>query len=958
MKTSIRYGMVFLLGLLCLSWTVLGAEQAPSAQELQKIKEAVPSQAAAQKPLEPRRLLVIDLCMGYWHSSIPYWNAALTAMGEQTGAFETQIVSDMGVFTAEGLKDVDAVCFNNTTNLKFNDAQKQALMDFVKGGKGVVGIHAGADNFNNWPEAQEMMGNIFTGHPWTAGGTWAIKIDDPDHPLMKPFEGKGFSVNDEIYRTRAPLYSRDKVRVLMSLDMSDEKTRTAEGVEPGDEDTGISWIRTFGQGRVFYCGLGHNHQLTWTPAVLEHVLLGVQYAFGDLKADATPAGGDELTKLLDQAKDYEFGRSGEVLTQIENEIAAAGSNPDSLKTVEAKLLGALQGQGSFAFRDFLCRRLSLIGSEQSVGPLMALLEKGEKEANIARFALERIPSPAVDAALLKRLPSAEPEIQIGIITTLGARQSDEATDAIGGLLKSTNADVVAAAVSALGRIGSEKAADQLDKQIDSLPSGQKTAAMDALLQCAGQLRQQGDAAGALAIYQTLFAKDNPTLIRLGALAGITQTADSAKAGEALLTALDDSNLEIQSGAIWQACRADNAKTIAEINSRMDQLPELLKVRFLSALDECGRPVGRAIAVQSLKDSSQAVQSAAIEALTRLGDETSVAALAKAAANTSNRQIRDLARTALDQVDGAKANRVIVQEIEGCRRNAADNPVCQELIGAAGRRRIDESLGLLTEIAGGENRDLRRPSLQSIQQIAGPRDLEPLIGLLKDRPDDEVENTIVIVASKQEAPQGRASTLVKAYEQTSDPAEQAAILRVLGRIGDPAGYGMIRNALGSDDAKVRQGAQQGLFGWTGPEAINDLKPLVLNGEDDRTKVLAFRAYLRVLREAGLSNESLVSEAAWAMKTAPRPDERKGVLAILSDQSSSNALALVMESMEEPSLRGEAETAAVSICQKLLASDPQQARAVLVKIQENTSNDSIKGKIEEILKRQPITRRRTR
>ena len=132
-----------------------------------------------------------------------------------------------------------------------------------------------------------MLGGKFTAHPWTAGGTWAIKIDEPDNPLMVPFKGEGFKVNDEIYETAPPLYSRSKQLVLMSLDMSDEITKKTAN-KPYNEDTGISWIKNWGEGRVFYCSLGHNHQITWTAPILEHYLRGIQFALGDLKVDATP----------------------------------------------------------------------------------------------------------------------------------------------------------------------------------------------------------------------------------------------------------------------------------------------------------------------------------------------------------------------------------------------------------------------------------------------------------------------------------------------------------------------------------------------------------------------------------------------------------------------------------------------------------------------------------------------
>ena len=74
----------------------------------------------------------------------------------------------------------------------------------------------------------------------------------------------------------------------MSLDMSDGPTRSAEGVTAEDMDTGISWVKSYDKGRVFYCALGHDHAVTWNQVVLQHFLDGIQFAFGDLKVDTKP----------------------------------------------------------------------------------------------------------------------------------------------------------------------------------------------------------------------------------------------------------------------------------------------------------------------------------------------------------------------------------------------------------------------------------------------------------------------------------------------------------------------------------------------------------------------------------------------------------------------------------------------------------------------------------------------
>jgi type 1 glutamine amidotransferase len=287
-------------GVLC--YCLLGAMLARAASpetlrevtvdEIAKIRRAMPDTSVVL-PAKPRKMLVFWRCEGFYHGVIPVANKALEIMGQKTGAFEvTTVTDDYSVFTAEKLKAYDVVCLNNTTGLKFDPEKTpdrcRALMDFVKQGKGLVGIHAAADNFNDWPAGREMMGNSFTGHPWGGGGTWSIKIDEPFHDLTTPFKGQSFKIKDEIYRTDAPLYTRDRQFVLMSLDMSDPTTANANGVKPSDKDTGITWIKELGMGRVFYCSLGHNNLVFWHNAILQHYLRGIQFAAGDFNVETQP----------------------------------------------------------------------------------------------------------------------------------------------------------------------------------------------------------------------------------------------------------------------------------------------------------------------------------------------------------------------------------------------------------------------------------------------------------------------------------------------------------------------------------------------------------------------------------------------------------------------------------------------------------------------------------------------
>jgi len=543
MKKRSKFIGAALLGLWCLSLltTAALAESPPklrelTAEELQKIENAVPAKPTV-RPAGPRKILVFWRCEGFYHKSIPVVNEALKIMGQKTGAYEVTVCTDdYSIFTPAKLSQFDAVCLNNTTHLKFNPKETpercNALMDFVKSGKSIIGVHAATDNFYDWPEGMEMMGGKFTGHPWTSGGTWAIKIDDPEHPLMAAFKGKGFKINDEIYRTDPPLYSRDKQRVLMSLDLSDPTTKNAKGVKPSDDDTGITWIKTWGKGRMFYCSLGHNDHIFWNPTILQHYLDGIQFALGDYKVDTTPkpnvSSGKgtemaELQELLGKVKTYDWGQSRLALTEVSEIIKQAQGDKGQLAKIEKALLGVLESDAKRAGKQFVCRQLSIIGTEQSV-PTLAKMLAGEETSDMARYALERIPGSAVDEALRGALRRARGNARIGIINSLGQRRDKGSVKILSMILGRRNQEAAMAAAAALGQIADSQAAEALAEAKNKAEGKLLSVVLDAYLKCADKLVADGNKIKAMGIYKELQAEGMPKPIRTAALTGMINAA--------------------------------------------------------------------------------------------------------------------------------------------------------------------------------------------------------------------------------------------------------------------------------------------------------------------------------------------------------------------------------------------------------------------------------------------------
>jgi type 1 glutamine amidotransferase len=249
------------------------------------IEEAVPDRPIVQ-PAQARLLLIFNLSKGYVHESIAWVDFAITRMGQKSGAFTVTASSDTTIFRAENLARFDAVLFNNNTGEPFADPTLRAsLLAFVRGGGGVIGLHAATDGFFEWPEFGEMMGAYFKNHPWNEEVT--LLIEEPDHPITTAFDSFSYAVADEIYQFREP-YSRDRLRVLISLDTA-RLDLEREAVQREDRDFAIAWIREEGAGRVFYSSLGHRFEVFTDPTILRHWLAGIQYALGDLEAEATPS---------------------------------------------------------------------------------------------------------------------------------------------------------------------------------------------------------------------------------------------------------------------------------------------------------------------------------------------------------------------------------------------------------------------------------------------------------------------------------------------------------------------------------------------------------------------------------------------------------------------------------------------------------------------------------------------
>jgi len=135
--------------------------------DIDAMMAALPTTPGA-KPLRPRKVLVFAHtgAGGFVHASIPLAAKTVEALGQHGGLWTTTISYDVAEITADNLKQYDAIFLDSTTACFLDDkdpsvtaARRTAFMNFIRGGKGVAGIHAATDSYHTDCVAAQAAAN-------------------------------------------------------------------------------------------------------------------------------------------------------------------------------------------------------------------------------------------------------------------------------------------------------------------------------------------------------------------------------------------------------------------------------------------------------------------------------------------------------------------------------------------------------------------------------------------------------------------------------------------------------------------------------------------------------------------------------------------------------------------------------------------------------------------------------
>ncbi len=645
------------------------------------------------------------------------------------------------------------------------------------------------------------------------------------------------------------------------------------------------------------------------------LLLGLAVHAGTLGQEADSDISAALGPLLEKLAPFEYGADDAPLLALRAYVRARRNDIPAMSACESAFLDFLRRDATQAAKQAVCRELGLIGTDRSV-PVLERMLAVEGTSDMARYALEAIPGPAADGALLRAMDALGGNARFGIVSSLGNRRCAAAVPALDKDLRSSNRNEAVFAAEALGRIGGPDATAALTRAVSKARPGVREPVAAALLACAEGFLARGNASQALAPFNTVLAVDPNLTLRRAAFRGAI-AASPAEGKALILGALGGKPPDMVQPAIDMIPIVFDTTTISAPADLLPRLSEEGQVQLVAALASFSTGSVLAALTNASAGPLTAVRIEALWALGKTGDGSVVPLLAARAATAAGGE-REAARESLRRLVGADVDEAVLDGIAGPGPEA----VRLEFIRAIGERGIPNGKGALLGLARADTPAIRLAAVRAFGRLAGAEDLIVLLDLLSEAGDgteqEEIGNVIVAAALEHARPDERASAVASRLAAEEDPGKRAALLRVLGGIGEDRTLPIVREALADAEPLAVDAAVRAIAGWPTAVARDDALRIARSSESLVHRVLALEGYVRMIGlESYRAPEGAVASLRDALAVAERPEERRLVLAALPSFPCPDALALAEELAGAPEIGSEARVAAEAIRKELAA-----------------------------------------
>lgn len=644
---------------------------------------------------------------------------------------------------------------------------------------------------------------------------------------------------------------------------------------------------------------------------------------------------------------YERGMDRQPLIAVEELIRQSQGKPEQRKYVERQL-AALLDRATLEGKSFICKQLWSIGTADSV-PAVAKLLTDERTADMACYAIGQNPSDEAGRALRDALGKTSPDVQIRIINLLGDRRDAESIEAIGTLVFSADKQVGEAAVAAIGKIGGAGAMKVLAQARAKGDADLKFAATDAYLRCAEDMAFDGEPEQAAAIYKELAGRDEVAVFRSAAIKGLADIG-GADAVRVVIAALRDDNRMVRTTA-GGCVRTMQGEGVTElIAAELPTRPSDEQVLLIGAIADRGDAAGLPSIIAAARSTDAGIRKAAMQAVGKLGDESSVGFLVEVASRAVSSEEKAAAINSLGMLSGDRVNLAITKSMQN-----SDSAVRPQLIQVLSDRNAVGAVGALLIESTNPDRKVSRAAFKALGRLAEQKDLPALVGILVKSQNDtgrtDAERAVVSVTRKITDEGRRADVVLNALHTDERVPVKCSLLRVLGGIANSKALDTVVAASQHADPAVRDAAVRMLSQWPNASAAKVLLDIYSDNQNLIHRQLALRGFARLLALPGGDRPVLESleMCRRAMSKTQSADEKKLVLSGLGNVAHPDALAIAGQYVEIEAVRAEAVMAVLKIAGAIGQTHPDQARTAIEKVLSAAQTPYLREQAQETLRR---------
>jgi HEAT repeat protein len=419
----------------------------------------------------------------------------------------------------------------------------------------------------------------------------------------------------------------------------------------------------------------------------------------------------------------------------------------------------------------------------------------------------------------------------------------------------------------------------------------------------------------------------------------------------LKESLASSDYIVFAAAVRAALELPGSDVTQALLGALPQLRTDNQVVVISALGKRGDASALRTLFAKTREGDQTVRLAAIRATAEIGKPAVVPELVGLMENP-DREIAQAAQEALASVSGAEADAAVLAMLKSSEANRRVTGI--DLVG---RRRMTVSTPALFKAASDADPAVRAAAFKRLGELGAGSDVRPMLALLvgakEARDRDAAEQATSAICVRQPQPEASVE-LVLTVLGSAQPAQKAALLRVLGAVGGAKALGAVRSAGGDANAEVKGAALRALAAWKTPDAAPELLTLARVASDPTDKLVCLRGYFGWAGNSDLPAERRLAMCQEAVPVVQSADEKRLLLGALGSIKTVQAVALVTPYLDDAATKEEASAAVVSIAQELLKGDqPTPAAAKLIeplqKAAQATTNEDLAKRAQAQLQR---------